>query len=423
MDYFSVKGTHDIFGEEALLYDQIEMVLKGATDLYGFNYVEIPTLEYTELFTRTSGESSDVVRKEMYTFLDKGGRSVSLRPELTAGIVRCVINNKLYANQDFPLKLYSLGPAFRYERPQQGRYRQFLQFSVETIGLDSYLQDVEVISLGYRSLQMLGFDHVSLKINSLGDEISRENYKKALVDFFKGHIDHMCEDCKERLTLNPLRILDCKVKEDQEIVAKAPKMSDYLTEESKSRFRSTLSMLDMLEIPYEVDDSLVRGLDYYSHVIFEFHYTSSLLKNYGAIGAGGHYDHLVSSLGGPELVGVGYAFGIERLASVISDDKLMGNIEAKSDFYVMSVGEDTIDNAFEIAEYLRSLGYRSDVCLEKKSMGNMFKKALRRGAKYAIIIGEEEVKNSKVLIKDLLSQEQNEVSIDSLQEYVDKLFK
>ena len=416
MPIINVKGTHDVIGDEAALYSTVESMMRTLAIQYAFSEVRPPVLEHSELFVRGVGQSSDVVRKEMYTFLDKGERSLTLRPEFTAGIMRMIVQNKLYATNDLPLKYFYLGPVFRYERPQLGRYRQFNQFGVELVGGQSFYNDVEVIALAYDILQNLRLNNVVIKINTLGDEESRDSYRKALRDFFADKIEGMCEDCKNRYQLNPLRILDCKVPEDQEIVKGAPKMSDYLSEASKARFADVLRLLDELEIPYEVDDSLVRGLDYYSETVFEFHYTSANGNNYGAIGAGGHYGHLLKEIEGPDLPGVGFSFGVERLVSVLKDDDILNEekINQFIDFYVMPIGEENKNYAYQIARKLRSLDFTVEICLDKAKVPAMFKKAEHKKAKFAIIIGENEVKEGKIVIKNLASQEQMEIKEEEL---------
>jgi len=419
----NVKGTHDIFGEETNAYDYVESMMKSIAELYAYNGVRPPVLESDKVFSRGVGESSDIVRKEMYTFPDKGGRMLTLRPEFTAGIMRMVVQNKLYATNELPLKLYYYGPVFRYERPQLGRYRQFNQFGVESIGNDSPINDVEVIVLAYTILCSLGLEGVKIKLNTLGDEKSRDNYRSALKQYFAKHIDHMCEDCKQRYELNPLRILDCKVKEDQEIVKDAPKINNYLTDESKARFIQVKDALDVLEIPYEVDDSLVRGLDYYSETVFEFHYVSKAGVDYGAVGAGGHYGKLMKELGGPELPGVGFSFGIERIVSVLKDDGGLKDVKQELDAYVMPLSEEALLYAQEVAILLRnSGGYRVDVCFDKTKLANMFKRAANKNAKFAIIIGEDEINKDSVILKDLAKQEQVEVKVDELINKLDEYF-
>ncbi len=421
MEVNIVKGTHDVLADETLDYGAIEGLLKQVASLFGYLEVRPPVIEHSELFVRSVGESSDVVRKEMYTFLDKGDRSLTLRPEFTAGIMRLIVSNKLYATNELPLKYFYLGPVFRYERPQLGRYRQFNQFGVESVGNASLYNDVEVISLAYTMLISLGLQNVKLKINSLGDEESRNNYREALKQYFSKHIDNMCPDCKERYNINPLRILDCKVPEDIEIVKGAPKMSDYLSKESEDRFNKILTLLNEMEIPYEFDDSLVRGLDYYSETVFEFHYTSSTGANYGAIGAGGHYSNLLKELGGPDLPGIGFSFGIERLYSILKDDNLLPPEKYALHAYVMPMGEECMGYALNVANELRMAGYYVDMCFDQVKLGNMFKRAEKKNAKTAIIIGENEMNNHSVVLKNLKSQQQIEIPLDELVSSFDEM--
>ena len=413
----NVKGTHDIIGAEADVYENIENLLKHIATVFAFKQVRPPVLEHSEVFVRGVGESSDVVRKEMYTFEDKGGRSLTLRPEFTAGIIRLMVQNKILSNNELPYKAFYLGPVFRYERPQLGRYRQFNQFGVESVGHDSPVNDLEVIVLAYVILQSLGLENVTIKINTLGDEESRDNYRGALKEYFASHLEKMCPDCHSRYELNPLRILDCKVPEDQEIVKGAPKMSNFLSTASKERFAFMLKSLDELQIPYEVDEGLVRGLDYYSETVFEFHYTSKTGNNYGAIGAGGHYDKLVKELGGPDLPGVGFSFGIERLVSVLSDDGLV-NIEEDEGvaFYVMPLGIKSQVEALNVANVIRMLGYATDMCFDDVKLSSMFKRAEKKHARYAVIIGENEINNNEVIIKDLSTQQQTTIPMDILED-------
>ena len=422
MGIINVKGTHDIIGGEAENYAYVENVMSQIASFFAFRPVRPPVLEHTELFVRGVGEASDVVRKEMYTFNDKGDRSLTLRPEFTAGIMRLIVQNKLLPISELPLKMYYCGPVFRYERPQLGRYRQFNQFGVESVGHNSPYADVEVISLAYTILQSLGLENVTIKINTLGDDASRNAYRTALKVFFKDKVEHMCEDCRMRYEINPLRILDCKVPCDQEIVKDAPKMSKFLSEESQRRFNDVLASLEQLGIPYEVDDTLVRGLDYYSETVFEFHYVSKQGNNYGAIGAGGHYDKLVSEIGGPDAPGVGFSFGVERIVNVLTDDGLLpSDGQMKLDAYVMPIGIESQKFAVNLANALRMLGYRVDMCFDDVKLANMFKRAEKKGAKLAIIVGEEEIKNQQVVIKDLENKEQITVSLEEFENKCDEL--
>lgn len=417
-----VKGTHDVILEEATKYSYVEEVLTKIATLYNYKEFRTPIIESNELFNRSVGESSDIVRKEMYTFLDKGNRLITLRPEMTASTIRSMVNAKLFANNDYPIKAYYLGPNFRYERPQQGRYRQFNQFGIECCGVNNFYRDVEVIALGYNALKMLGFTNLKLKINSLGDQETRNDYKKALTSYFGEKIEQMCEDCKERYTKNILRILDCKVESDQEIIKDAPTLDKFYSKNAKEHFDNVLKALDEIGIEYEIDHSLVRGLDYYTGVVFEYHYTSKLGKNYGAIGGGGHYANLIKEIGGPDLEGVGLALGIERLVNVMNDDNLFDSLEEGLDIYIMPLGEKAISESNKIANFLRLNGYSCDICLESKNFGQMFKKAQRRNAKYALIIGDNELESKNVVVKDLALEKQETVANDDLLEYLDEKF-
>ena len=416
-----VKGTHDVILSDADKYSYIEQTLIQVAEYFNYKEFRTPIMEYSELFQRSVGDSSDIVRKEMYTFLDKGDRSITLRPELTAGVVRSIVNNKLLALGDIPVKAYYVGPCFRYERPQQGRYRQFNQFGIECVGVVSPYRDVEVISLCYFALKMLGFKSLKLVINCLGDDESRINYKEVLRNYFEKHLETMCSDCKERFKLNVLRILDCKDPSDQEIVKNAPKIEDYLTDKSKDNFNKVLKSLDELGIEYEIDRNLVRGLDYYSDVVFEFHYTSSKGINYGALCGGGHYNKLIQEIGGPkDIEGCGFAIGIERIASVMSDDSLFDEIDDSLDCYIMPLDISYQDKALEIATTLRLNGYKSDVNLEGKGLKGMLKKAIKLSSKYALILGEEEINNNSIVVKDLRKETQETVSLDEIVDYLDE---
>lgn len=417
-NYQNQRGTYDAFDEEAISIENTVETLKDIVKFYGYSPIHTPIYEQTELFARTSGESSDIVTKEMFTFTDKGGRNITLRPEVTAGVIRAIVNNKLYATKDLPLKYYYYGPAFRYERPSKGRYRQFNQFGVECVGVNSFLSDVETISLGFTALQNLGFENVILKINTLGDEESRNAYQIALREYFKDKVENMCADCKRRYEQNVLRILDCKDPDDQEIIKDAPKMKDYLNDISKEYFKNVLMYLDEQQIPYEIDDTLVRGLDYYSHVVFEYHYYLKDGTSLGAIGAGGHYDNLVNEIGGPKLSSVGFAIGIERVNTLLQDI-LKDQLEKPYlDVYVIHMGEETLQTAFMLTQELRNNCFRVDMCLENKSISQQIKLANRKNAKYALIIGENELKTYVYPIKNLLTTTQEEVSYQDLVDYL-----
>ncbi len=422
MEFQPIKGTHDIVLKEMDQYHYVTALFRAVSELYGYREIMTPTLEYTEVFSRGAGESSDIVRKEMYTFLDKGGRSVTMRPEFTAGVMRAIVSNKLYVAIDSPMKFFYSGPAFRYERPQLGRYRQFNQFGVEAVGTDSPYLDAETILLAVSAFSMLGFEDISLKVNTLGDDASRKKYRDALKEYFKSHIDDMCDDCHARLELNPMRILDCKVEKDQEIAKNAPKMKDFISPESDERFYKTLSILNEFGVKYEIDESLVRGLDYYSEIVFEVHAKSKDGKDYGALCGGGHYTGLVKEFGGPDYPGVGFAVGVERICSLMEENGLFGDIASELDVYMMPIGEETMEQAFVLAENIRSLGYSVEMPFATAKLGSYFKKAEKRNAHFALIIGEDELARGVCQLKDLRKKEQKEVKLDDLEETLDEAF-
>ncbi len=420
-----VKGTHDVIADDADAFAYIESLFANIAELFGYRRIITPVIEHTEVFSRQEEDASDMVRKEMYTFLDKGNRSLTLRPEGTAGVMRSIVTNKLYATPDLPLKFFYSGPNYRYERPQLGRYREFRQMGVECVGVDSPVADAECISMAVRFLTALGFNNLTLKVNTLGDKTSRENYKAALREYFSSRIDHMCDDCKTRLELNPLRILDCKVPSDQEEVKGAPKIKDYLTPESKERYRKTLEILNELGVAYEEEDTLVRGLDYYGEIVFEVHGISPEGKDYGALGGGGHYDGILTTFGGPSDidVGVGFAFGLERLCAMSREFGLLEDVGYGLDIFMMPVSDAGLGASILLADGLRSLSFRVETPYGVGKFGPMFKKAERKKAKVAIIIGDDEVKEQVVQVKVLATQQQTQVKLDALVAFLEKALK
>jgi histidyl-tRNA synthetase len=344
----------------------------------------------------------------------------TLRPEGTAGTIRAMLQNGLL-NEALPQRVFYILSCFRHERPQAGRLREFHQFGVEMAGSASPAADAEVISLAKTVLERLGLKNIELHINSIGCPTCLAKYHEALRTYFSARESELCDTCKERLVKNPMRLLDCKSPICKEIGKDAPVITDYLCEDCSDHFAKLQKYLTGFGIEYTVDPRIVRGLDYYSGVVFEFHYTSSKGKNYGAIGAGGHYGKLVSEIGGPEVEGCGYAMGIERLASVMSDDNLFEDLTDTTDIYVMPLGERATAASLGIANYLRVSGYNCEVCLEGKAMSQMFKKAERRNALYAIIVGDNELDNDEFVIKNLASQEQFKVSSDDLLKKLDEL--
>jgi histidyl-tRNA synthetase len=401
-----VRGTHDLFGEEIIKHDYIEKTAQEISKTYGFSKIETPIFEFTEVFSRSVGEETDIVSKEMYSFIDKGGEAISLRPEGTAGVVRAFISEGL--QQDMPVKFFYYGPMFRYERPQKGRQRQFHQLGIELIGVDDPLADIEVIACAYQILNALGLkDKITLEINSLGDKESRENYRKILTEYLKANFDKLSEDSKRRTSSNPLRVLDSKEACDEEIIKKAPILSDYLNYFSADFFSKVKNGLDNLGIKYIVNEKLVRGLDYYTHTAFEF--KSEFLGSQSTVLGGGRYNGLVEQLGGAKnITGIGWAAGAERLAMLINEPENNDLIVA-----IIPIGEDAIKECSKIAFNLRAQGIQTDIAYSG-NIAKRMKKADKIGAKYAVIIGEDEIKNQMAVLKNMQTGSEEKVKIDSI---------
>ncbi len=412
-----VKGTMDVYGHYATVKEKIVSILSEMAELYHYSPIETPMMESTALFERSTGGTTDVVEKQMYTFFDKGGRSLTLRPEYTAGVARAIVENKLYASEDLPLKLYYHGPLFRYERPGLGRYREFNQFGVECVGESTPWLDAETLLLAVESLYYLGFRKVKAKINSLGGKASREAYKKALVAYFEPHVGEMCEDCQRRIKTNPLRLLDCKVEHDKELAKGAPSILDYLVDEDRERFKQIVAYLQDLGVDFEVDPGLVRGLDYYSGLVFEIALSGA--KDYGSVLGGGHYDDLLGEIGGPSLPGVGFAVGLERLIASYMDEGLDKGSETRLDVYLMPIGEEAYRASVPLLVETRLNGYSAELAPKPAKLGAYFKRAERAKARFALIYGDEELKKGKANLKDLDKVEQVEIDLSNLAEELD----
>lgn len=401
------KGCYDVTGEVAKKYQRICEVVSAYAKIYNYKYIRTPLFESTELFKRGVGDTTDIVQKETYDFTDRGGRSFTLRPEGTAGVVRNFIEDKLYGNQSSVVKEFYIGTMYRYERPGLGRNREFTQFGVECLGSDDEMMDAEVISFSYNILKELGLD-VTVKINNLGSVEDRENYKKALVEYLTPHINDLCEDCQNRIKTNPLRILDCKVDDQSEILKNAPSILDYHSKESNDRFNKILTYLDYLDIDYEVDNTLVRGLDYYDYMVYELKLNDSL-----ALGGGGRYNHLVKNLGGPEVPAVGFACGIERIINQMSDDSL-DNI----DVYVMCVNDEEKIKANIITQDLRLNNIICETNVMGKSLKAQFKEADNMNAKNLIILNSEDLSKGLITVKDNVTKEELKVPEDEIIDYI-----
>ncbi len=403
----TVRGCKDIYGEDAEIFRKTENVLRETVRKYGFKEIIPPVLEYSELFERSVGEGTDIVEKEMYTFTDKGGRSVTLRPEMTASVARAYVEHH-FETMPSPLKLFYVGPCFRYEKPQKGRYREFYQFGVEVLGDESPLLDAEVISLAYEIAENLGLKNLKVRLNSIGCKNCRPNYKKALQEALKPHYDELCDDCKRRFYTNPLRILDCK-KEKDELKNSLPKITDYLCDECKEHFEKVKKYLDMMNIPYELDNTLVRGLDYYTKTVFEV--VSEHLGAQNALLGGGRYDYLIEELGGRHTPGLGFAIGMERLVEVV---KAQGTKKGEEKLIYVAYMDGFEKNAFSIASTLRKAGFTVIIDSKGGSVGKQMKRASKRNAAFSVIIGEEEANKGTVQLKDMEKKEQKEVKIEEL---------
>ena len=407
------RGTIDIYDVEALLYKRVLNACQNQAKLFNYTPITTPTFESTSLFTRSTGETSDIVTKEMYDFKDKSGRDITLRPEGTAGVIRAIVENKLYAINDLPLRYYYHGSFFRYERAQFGRYREFMQFGVEVVGSNSYLDDVQTVLLVTSILKELGINEYKVRINTFGNVNCRNAHRDNVKNFFASHIDNLCEDCKNRFEKNPLRILDCKV--DKEYIEKLeiPVSLDSLDEENRLVFNKIVDILKDNNVNYEIDKYLVRGLDYYTGLIYEFDITLKDGKTL-TIGGGGRYSSLVKELDGPDLNCVGFGIGVNRLVLVLQDLYGLDAYKDEVEYYGMPMGEDSFNMASKVATSLRKKGHVVVLETNNKSVGSMFKLANKKGYKKAVMIGEEELKENKVKIKDLTTQEQYFIDLSEI---------
>lgn len=422
MSYQAPRGTQDILPKDIDQWQALEDLIRQFCYVYDYHEIRTPIFEHTNVFKR-GNDASDMVNKEMYTFqLANSSTSLTLRPEMTAGVVRSFVEHKLYGEPDLPAKLYYVGPMCRHERPQKGRQRIFHQFGVEVIGVKNPLLDVETIALGWSFVSALGLKDMKVLINTLGDDESRNRYREALKQHFQKDIGSMCADCQRRYEQNPLRILDCKVDHDLPIMKAAPRMKDYLNEESQAYFEQVLQGLDALGIPYEIDDRLVRGLDYYTHTVFEVVSSNQKMGAQATIFAGGRYDGLVEYFGGPQLSGIGWAMGMERLLIACEGEGITLGEPAPLDVYVVNLGAETALYAFSITTMLRSAGYKTDCDYQNRSFKAQFKTVERKGAKVVLIIGEDEQEKQQVSVKRLCDQRQEVVALDDLIDTIDAMF-
>jgi len=415
------RGTVDLLPEQTVKWQYVEKVLREISANFNYEEIRTPLFEHTEVFQRGVGDTTDIVQKEMYTFDDRGGRSITLRPEGTAPVVRAYVQNKMYGSPIQPTKLYYFAQMFRYERPQAGRMRQLNQFGVEVLGSADPSVDAEVIALAMTAYKRFGLNNIKLVINSLGDTDSRIAHRNALIEHFKPHMGELCADCNSRLEKNPLRILDCKKDMEHPAMATAPSVLEYLNEESTTYFEKVKLYLDAMNIPYVVDPTLVRGLDYYNHTAFEI---MSDAEGFGAITTllgGGRYNGLAEELGGPSTPGIGFGMGLERLQLALEAENITLPINENIDLFLVTMGDVDVE-AVRIVQNLREAGFQIDKDYQQRKMKGQFKHADRLGAKYVLVLGEEELERNVIQLRSMATGEQEEVVIDQLEQKLRTIF-
>ncbi|WP_240335267.1 histidine--tRNA ligase [Paraliobacillus sediminis] len=415
------RGTQDLLPGVTEQWQYVEEKFKELCRTYNYKEIRTPIFEHTELFQRGVGDTTDIVQKEMYTFQDRGDRSLTLRPEGTASVVRAFVQHKLFGHATQPTKLFYAGPMFRYERPQQGRMRQFVQFGVEALGSANPAIDAEVISLAMSVYQQLGLRSLRLVINSLGDNESRTSHRNALIEHFEPHKEELCNDCQLRLEKNPLRVLDCKKDKDHPSMATAPSILDYLNDASRDYFEQVKQFLDQMNIAYVVDKNLVRGLDYYNHTAFEI---MSDADGFGAIttlSGGGRYNGLVEDLGGPETPGIGFALSVERLLMALEAEKQSLPIDTNLECYVVTMGEKADQRATGLVYEMRQAGIQVDKDYQSKKMKGQFKTADRLKTKYVLVLGDNELAENNINVKDMTTGEQETVKLDNVITHIQQL--
>lgn len=403
------RGTEDVLPKDSKLWQYVESTAREVCSLYGYKEIRTPVFEHTELFQRGVGDTTDVVQKEMYTFTDKGGRSITLKPEGTATLVRSYIENSLYANPQ-PTKLSYIIPCFRYEKPQSGRLREFHQFGTECFGAASPTTDAEVISLADLFLKRLGIKGVTLNINSIGCKVCKKSYNEKLKAYFEGYRDRLCGTCLERLEKNPMRIIDCKSEVCKEISAKAPKMIDNLCSECSEHFEAVKTGLDNMGIEFKINPDIVRGLDYYTKTVFEF--VSDSLGAQSTVCGGGRYSGLVEELGGKSAEGIGFAAGLERLILVLKAQGELKEFEEKPDLFIAVMGCGAQSFAQKTVYELRKSGFWAEQDLCERSLKAQMKYADKIGAKFCAAVGDDEINSGRLKIKNMQTGEINEVSFD-----------
>ncbi len=409
------RGTKDILPEDVGMWQKMERIIDEVCSSYGYLEIRTPMFEHTEVFQRGIGEATDIVEKEMYTFTDKGNRSVTLRPEGTASVVRAFLEHKMYGNTHLS-KLYYVGPMFRYERPQAGRYRQFHQFGVEAIGSDSPLLDAEIIDMASTIYKRLGIDDCEIKVNSIGCPKCRNDYQEYLKETLKDSLGDLCKNCVARYNRNPMRILDCKTSNCKRVTANVKSMAQYLCQGCSLHFNEVLKCLDSLKINYSLDNRLVRGFDYYTKTVFEIVYKG--LGAQDAIGGGGRYDGLVEEYGGPHMPAVGFAAGMERILLTLQSAGKLQTQPHELDVYISCLNGKASSMAFNLLSEMRHNNISSELDYFGRSLKAQMKSANKSGAQYVIILGPEEIEKNIALVKDMDSGQQNEIKIEGLIDYL-----
>ena len=409
------KGTKDLLPDQVYKWHYVENKFSDICKRYGFKEIRTPMFEHTEVFARGIGDTTDVVQKEMYTFNDHAGRSITLKPEGTSGAVRAFIEHKQYAEVQ-PTKYYYNTDCFRYEKPQAGRLRHFHQFGIEVFGTSDMLADAEVISLGYDFLTELGITEIQLRINSVGCPDCRRKYRDALKEFLKPRYDELCNTCKDRYERNPMRILDCKSEICKKIVENAPRMLDYLCDDCRNAFEELKTNLTSMGIEYVIDPNIVRGLDYYTKTAFEF--VTTKIGAQGTVCGGGRYDHLIEELGGPPIPGVGFGPGIERLIMLMEANDVKFPEESRPEVFIAVMGDAAKSFGLKLCRELRQKGVIAEMDTLSRNIKGQFKYADRLGAKYTLVIGEDELKKGVVSLKDMAKSEQREIKIENIYEEI-----
>ena len=416
MEFTTIKGFKDILPAEVHRWQHLEQTARDVFHTFGFREIKPPLLERTELFSRSIGEETDIVSKEMYSLTDSKGRSLTLRPEATASVVRAYIQHRLYQQRPVQ-KLFTIGPMFRHERPQKGRFRQFHQINAELFGDPGPKSDADLIIMAMHLFEKMGLPSLSLQLNSLGCASCRVQFKEALKGYLEDKRDSLCEDCRRRSETNPLRVFDCKVESCKQVVSHAPSILDFICNDCRSHFRALQDYLTDLDIPYQLNARLVRGLDYYSRTTFEIQ--TDRLGAQNAVAGGGRYDGLVRQLGGPDHTGIGFAVGVERLITLLEEE---GESPPETlDLFIVALGEDAENRAFSWVTALRKRGFSVEAEYGPMGLKAQMKRADRLGAKKALIVGEKELAEGKAILRDMDTKAQQEIEIPSIEQYLEKL--